>query len=410
MKKELTLVVLPLVLLIGSSLGQQKRPCPLDNFRNVNVTFDDVRKTSTFALDLFKEIKNAVPTGNIFISPYSVWSALTIAYFGAEGRTLTQLQNALKLDTKDRGYKTQRLLSAELARNKGVQLQEANRAYFTNRLRLEPCFQRVEFFDVQQSDFTNPARLAQEINGFVSRTTNGLISQIVGPQDLALATFVLVNAVYFKGLWEQPFDKQATRLEDFFCNPGRSCGKVEMMSRSPSSVSYVNNTNLGAEVISLPYLDSSVSMLLFLPWENVNTVEGVVDRLDLRALGATVSNLKKGLLKVKFPRFKLEQTLVDRMKAALGNLGITDLFSRGADLSAFTNSLDLNADVIIHKAVVDVTEEGTEAAAATAIFDTRFGGPRVTPQITFNRPFVFLIVDTRLGIVLFSGIFRNPPL
>ncbi|XP_076047522.1 leukocyte elastase inhibitor-like [Oratosquilla oratoria] len=402
--KDTPLALLPLVvLLIGSSSGSPSRTCPPDNFDKVNVTPEDISRTSSFGFDLFKKIKDQVPGQNLFFSSYSIWSALAIAYFGAEGKTLDQLQKVLRLGEKDKGYKIQRELSAELGKNTAVELDEANRAYFADSLILKECFRSGEFYDIHQVDFSDPVRLAREINAFVNSTTRGLIQKIVEPSSFEGSRFFLVNAVYFKGTWQDPFPEVLTRPGDFFCSPGVACGEVQMMGHS-SFFNHTNSTHLGAEVLELPYLDSSISMLLFLPWEGSVTVDEVVDRLNHTTLKKVVSELWETRIFIDLPRFKMEQTLIRELQRALKELGITELFSRKADLSAFTNSNDLMMKGLIHKAVVDVNENGTEAAAATSLF------PQSIPLvISFDRPFVFLILDKTFNLPIFSGIYRSPP-
>ncbi|XP_076047524.1 iris-like [Oratosquilla oratoria] len=403
--KDTPLALLPLVvLLIGSSSGSPSRTCPPDNFDKVIVTPEDISRTSSFGFDLFKKIKDQVPGQNLFFSSYSIWSALAIAYFGAEGKTLDQLQKVLRLGEKDKGYKIQRELSAELGKNTGVELDEANRAYFADSLVLEECFRRGDFYDIHQVDFSDTVRLAREINAFVNRTTRGLIPQLVEPNTLSATPFFLANAVYFKGAWQEPFPKYFTRPGDFFCSPGVVCGEPQMMNND-ALYNYGNDMHLGAEVLELPYLNSSISMLLFLPWEGSVTVDEVVDRLNSTALNATVGELQNIRMMVFLPKFKMEQTLKSGLGTALQELGITDLFSKNVNLSGFTKSVKLDASDVIHKAVVIVNEEGTEAAAGTGIFVPT----SLPPSIRFNRPFVFLIFDKTLGLSLFSGIYRSPP-
>ncbi|XP_076047526.1 serine protease inhibitor 88Ea-like isoform X2 [Oratosquilla oratoria] len=404
MKKELALTLIPLVaLLIGSSSGYVPRTCPPDNFDRVEISPEDTSRTSSFGFDLFKKIRDQVPGENLFFSSYSIWSALAIAYFGAEGRTLAQLQKVLRLKEKDKGYKTQRLLSAQLKKNVGIELDEVNRAYFADFLVLEKCFRSGDFYDIHQVDFSNPERLAKEINGFVNRTTRGFIPELVKPNDLQGSRYFLANAIYFKGSWQKPFPEHNTYLRKFFCSPGVACRKVQTM-QNDDLFNYGNDTHLGAEVLELPYLNSSISMLLFLPWEGAVTVDDVVDRLDLAALGGTLKGLEKQRILVYLPKFKMEQTLGHELGKALVDLGITDLLSVNSNLSAFTKSVKLKVDTIIHKAVVEVTERGTQAAAATGFTDRN-----LPPVFACNRPFIFMIVDKTLGLTLFSGIYRTPP-
>ncbi|XP_076047644.1 serine protease inhibitor-like [Oratosquilla oratoria] len=177
------------------------------------------------------------------------------------------------------------------------------------------------------------------------------------------------------------------------------------MMDQDSLYNYGNDTHLSAEVLELPYLNSSISMLLFLPWEGSVTVDNVVDRLDLTALDAAIRGLEYQRVRVFLPKFKMEQTLAKELQKALEELGIIDYFSSNANLSAFSKSLDVDGHNIIHKAVVEVNEKGTEAAAATVNIALQ----SLPPRVTFNRPFVFLILDKNLGLPLFSGIYRSPP-
>ncbi|XP_076047645.1 intracellular coagulation inhibitor 2-like [Oratosquilla oratoria] len=258
--------------------------------------------------------------------------------------------------------------------------------------------------DIRETDFRNPVAVAQDINGFVSQETRGLIRELVTPSHVARALLVLVNAVYFKGAWEDPFDRRFTKPADFFCSSQTltPSGKVQMMSDS-ARYNYYDSPTLGVEVLELPYAKSTMSMLAILPKPG-KTVDSVVDSLNLQTLGTIINSLSKTSMILEFPRFRMEQSLEDELKAALGAIGITELFSRNGNLSGFSKLLTRNAGDIVHKAVVDVTEEGTEAAAATGVI-TPLSLP---PRLSFNRPFVFMIIDKRLGLVFFTGIYRTP--
>ncbi|XP_076047516.1 leukocyte elastase inhibitor-like [Oratosquilla oratoria] len=407
MRTKLTLALLPLVILLGSSSGQGQ--CPQDNFASTSVTYDDVRDTSRFGLELFRRMSNQSLGENLFFSPYSIWSVFTIAYFGAEGNTLSQMNNVLRLRGKDAAFKTQRLLAFRLQENtQGVELNEANRAYIDTSLALGSCFKTNHFYEIRHEDLSNPARVAQEVNSYVDGATNGLIPKLLSPGSLQKTNLLLVNAIYFKGVWKHEFQKAITRPKDFCSAPGK-CRKVDMMTRPEVETPYINNQQLGAEVVELPYGNSSISMLLFLPWQD-RTVDSVVNQLDLPVLAKTLSDFKEEKIRIEFPKFKMEQTLQTRLIDTLEAMGLSDIFSLGqADLSGFSTTKALSITDAIHKAVVDINEEGTEAAAATALFDTRIGGLPRARNLSFNRPFVFLIVHKELGLVLFSGIYNTPP-
>ncbi|KAK7067620.1 putative serpin [Halocaridina rubra] len=359
-----------------------------------------------FGLNIFKQMVLEKQGSSIFISPYSLWSVLSLAYFGSEGRTRAQLENALGLSSKSGTFTNWNALKFMLQDSprspSGAKFRSTNRAYFSDKLNLMRCLSSI-LFDLRRVDFTDGNTAKNIINHDVNITTEGKISNFIDflPPN---TQFALINAVYFKGLWSSPFNPSGTRQQEFLIPPGRSAGTVDMMVQQ-SMFNHGSSSALGATILELPYSNSSISMYLILPdtWDT----DVVAQRLTRENFQEAVSQMTKKLVDVGLPKFKLTTKVEDELKSTLINLGIKDLFVPGvANLTAFTTSAAINADTAIHQATVEISEEGTVAAAASGVINTRFGGP--VTSFFCNRPFLFLINDKATGITLFAGKLMHP--
>ncbi|CAL4120430.1 unnamed protein product [Meganyctiphanes norvegica] len=356
-----------------------------------------------FGMNLFREVASNTDK-SIIISAYSIWSAFLLAYFGSGGRTQQQLERVLGVEGKTstfQRFKRLQFLIENPFPEDGAVVSTMNKAYFDQRVPLKKCISQL-IHNTEHINFRNFGNAAEIINQATSEATRGKITNLVEPRSLIGATFVLLNAIYFQGKWETPFKTREIVPTDFKDSRGNVIGQVDMMySQRQSKISQA--PALGAEILELPYANSSISMFLILP-------DGVDVNNVLRRL--TPENFQKSLEKhfdvqslVGVPKFKLETTLNNDLKQAMNLLGVTDLFSGQANLTSFSN-VPLRADSVVHKAVVEVSEEGTVAAAATAIIGTRSGGRR--KNMVFDKPFIFLIHDKQIGVSLFTGIFRHP--
>ncbi|XP_064083339.1 serine protease inhibitor 2.1-like [Macrobrachium nipponense] len=393
------------LLLAAACVSQTNRCFPDETPEPPNPRFP--QGVEDFGMAMFKSMAS-LKEGSLFVSPYSLWSVLTLAYFGSEGRTRHQLEEALNLRSKTGTFTNWNALKFLLQGNSqtqtvaGAKFNSLNRAYFATNLILQRCLTNI-LFDLRRVDFTRGDTAKNIINDDVHVTTEGKISNFldfIPPQT----QLVLINAVYFKGLWATPFNPKDTRRQEFLIPPGKSGGVVDMMVQT-GFFKHGYAPSLNASIVELPYQDTNTSMFVILP-DTLDT-DRVLQLLDRTTFQEAVSQMTRKKVEVVLPRFKLTTRVESELKTALSLLGITDLFdARTANLTAFSATETLYADKAIHEATVEVTEEGTVAAAASGILVTRFGGNLV--NFVCNRPFVFLITDKNTGITLFAGKLVHP--
>ncbi|XP_037791238.1 leukocyte elastase inhibitor A-like [Penaeus monodon] len=356
-------------------------------------------QVTPFSLGLFREV--LPPSGNFLFSPFSVWSALVLAYFGSRGDTKTQMERVLRLTTKEDTLALYRALTQISESPENYTMDLANRIYVDNALPLYECVARVLPDEVKNVDFSQADLAAAEINQFVNSRTKGNIPHLVEPLDVSLARVVFVNAVYFKGLWEHQFSPRDTTRERFDMSPGRH-SSVDMMVRT-EMYGFGVSEELDADVVELPYRGGAASLFVLLPRDRRtgDELDRMLQRLTPAALASAVGNLTPTKIQLKFPKYKLESSLRNELIQALTRLGLRDLFSPAANLTTFSPVGGLRITNGVHKAVMEVDEAGAEASAGTAL---------VARQLTFvcNRPFLFFIHDKMIDNILFVGVFREP--
>ncbi|XP_045596624.2 LOW QUALITY PROTEIN: ipis-1 [Procambarus clarkii] len=408
---------LAVVLLMGLT-GVVRPQCVSNNDTLPLPPKPDLAHITPFAIDLFKELNPAGTTGNFFFSPYSVWNALLLAYFGSAARTRQQLEQVLRLNDKADTLATYRALN-RLYRERGANTSDyvidlANRVYVDQQFPLRPCVRDV-LQEVETIDFGKAEEAAARINQLVNQTTRGKIPELVTPSVVSGVPMVLVNAAYFKGLWSNQFNVSKTVPEKFFFSPDKHTF-VPMM-KLLSSFKVGESKELGASVLEMPYKGEAASMFVLLPHtpdsttgvDNTTTtpLDAMLGRLTSDTLRAAFAGLEKHEVDLQMPKFKLDQEITDELINALQRQGIKDLFTSAANLTTYDPSGQLRVSRGIHKAVVEVNEEGSEAAAATGIIVT-FSLPPKPKKFTLNRPFVFLIHDNHTNNILFIGIYRKP--
>ncbi|XP_063853791.1 serine protease inhibitor 88Ea-like [Scylla paramamosain] len=381
---------------------------------NVPVSSSNLSYISDFGLNLFRELfpYNATDR-NFFFSPYSVWSALSLAYFGSAGDTEEQLGTVLGEKDKIsalKSWKTVEFLYKMRQENQSsYTLRVANRAYFDHSVSLRPCLDEIFPTELQRIDFLHVGDAAEEINEFVSNTTKGRIPQLVTPDRLQGARMVLVNAAFFKGVWLYQFKESATKKELFYSTL-EDYTFVDMMQQK-GNFGYGVSEELGASILELPYTGEAVSMYILLPpfLAGEGGFSAMVGRLTGAALHRAIDSTWRTQLEVKIPKFKLEESIGDELMGALSRMGVTDLFdSSRANMTTFSDTEMLSVGGSVHRALVEVSEEGTEAAAATALISWRIARP-VSPTIfECNHPFLFLIYDNLTHNILFLGAYKNP--
>ncbi|XP_063853628.1 intracellular coagulation inhibitor 1-like [Scylla paramamosain] len=319
------------------------------------------------------------------------------------GNTQQELQRVLGYVNKTHTLSNWNALRFFLESGSGdAILNVANRGYFSDQLDLNRCL-TSRLFDLQVVDFTKNEAARQAINREVNTTTQGRIPELI--TFLSPNTrFALVNAIFFKGIWETEFDPEQTQPHEFLVPPGVSSGSVPMMNRVGFMVAG-QAEGLDALMVELPYRDSNVSMYILLPNNPLEPTTALTSRLNPASFAAAVRGLpRETYVQLTMPKFKLTTRYENELKEALATLGMTSLFDPSrANLRGFADPTSpLFVDTTIHQATVEVNEEGTVAAGGTALINTRIG-PQNPLIVTVNRPFMYLIVEKRTRIPLFIG-------
>lgn len=367
--------------------------------------------TSRFSLKLYDQILKQQRTGktNTFLSPTSVMLALAMTYNGADGTTRQAMARALEiegmsLEETNRAFAD--LKSALAPADPKIQLKIANSLWARNGFTLDPAFverNRQHYgAEITSLNFSDPAA-AKTINSWVSKNTEGKIEKIIGEIEPEKVLF-LINAIYFKGEWQVPFKKENTKPDTFKLAGGEQ-KELPMMSQAGNYLYYKGKD---FQSVALPYGKGSVSMYIFLPDEQKGLDQFERD-LTPENWDTWMKSFRYNPGDLKLPRFKVEweSTLNDALKA----LGMEEAFSERANFSQMAklppgNTLSISE--VKHKAVCEVNEEGTVAAAATSVGMGLASAPPERFTMKVDRPFFFAIRDNVTGVILFMGSVTNP--
>lgn len=373
-----------------------------------------VRGNNEFALDLYAEISDIPGSENIFFSPYSISSALGMTYSGARGQTAVDMAEALHFtlpaDGINRAFHsiTETLNSGSLH---GAESGEPFTLAISNGLWVQNGFELLDHFvteitryysaSVENLDFSNDAEGSREIiNDWVAESTMDKILNLIPSGALGADTrVVLTNAVYFKASWRHPFNEHATADSRFMLTDG-SAVSVPMMTQT-EHFDYVSTE--GCSAVELGYAGGSASMLIILP-------DGDMQEFQHNFNADMLETIRRGLssrnIHLSMPRFEFSESI--GLSDILSSLGMESAFGSNADFSGFTGNRDLYISEVLHKAFVKVDEEGTEAAAATAVIMNLLCMPETPLEMNIDRPFVFLILDRTTGSIIFMGRVMDP--
>ncbi len=383
-----------------------------------NVPADDLAALVTgntrFAFNLYQQVRGEPK--NLIYSPYSISLALAMTYAGARTETEQQMADALQFTLpQDRLHPAFNALDLALA-NRAAPLSPAGGQGFklriVNRLWGQAGYSFLaEFLDVLAENYgaglalldfiaaTEASRVA--INNWVSEQTAGRIADLIPQGTIDASTrLVLTNAIYFKAAWSQQFDERDTLDKPFNLLDGSQV-TVPMM-RQTASFGYA--TGDGYQVVELPYEGHQLSMVVLLP--AAGRFDEFEAQLDGARVESTVSGISSRRLDLSMPKFTF--TLDLGLKAVLGALGMPIAFSDLADFSGMNGARDLLIGDVIHKAFVAVDEQGTEAAASTAVIVIATAVPTEPESVVIDRPFLFIIRDRQTAAILFVGRVLNP--
>jgi serpin B len=380
-------------------------------FAQQNTGFSSVvNGNNAFAFDLYAKLASG--KGNIFFSPYSISTALAMTYAGARGKTESQMARVMYFRKDRKGFhKTYGEMQSRIngvQKEGNVKLCVANSLWMQKDYKFLPSFLALTQTNYDAAfnyvDYKKDAEAARvSINTWVAQKTNDKIKDLIGQGALDATTkMVLANAIYFKGSWAQKFDTAMTKEQPFRISSKDSVN-VRMMTLYGQEFGYLKDNKV--ECIRLPYAGNDLSMIIILPKkrDGLNEIESTLTKGQVNGFCA---NLRKTEVTVCVPKFKITRDFL--LNKQLSSLGMSDAFGRSADFSGMDDTRSLFISAVIHKAFVDVNEEGTEAAAATGVVMMTKCMPGTPPMFCADHPFIFLIRDNATGSILFMGRIVNP--
>lgn len=398
------LLFIPICLFINPAFSQTS-----NNTANPVDAAGVVSANNQFAFDLYAKYKSK--EGNIFFSPYSISTALAMTYEGARGKTQEEIQAVFHFPIDDNA---RRNAFAEIyyeinKKDKDYTLSTANALWAEKDYQFLPeYFNLIDKYyggKVTNLNFVRePEASRLTINNWVEEHTNNRIKDLISPGAISdLTRLILTNAVYFKGKWFKEFDPELTKEEDFKVTPGRSIN-VQMMNLSTKGLSYFENDQL--QILELPYEGEDLSMVILLP--KSSDLKNLEESLTTEKLSEWRKGLYEREVKVYIPKFKFESKYF--MAGDLTAMGMPTAFDPTADFSGMTGQKDLFISQVIHQAFVEVNEEGTEAAAATAVgmYLKAIAIPEDSKIFKADHPFIFIIEERKTGNILFLGRVNEP--
>jgi serpin B len=370
-----------------------------------------VMGNTAFGFDLYGELRR--DAGNLFLSPFSISTALGMAAAGARGKTLEEMERVMHLPTDAHsafGAVIKSLNAEPDAKKRGFTLNTANALWAQKGYPWKPEYKKLVtdayaagLFDV---DFISAPEAARgTINAWVEKETNDKIKELLPPDSVSSDTrLVLTNAIYFKGDWLDKFEKKDTKDLPFTKADGKKVDTPIMFR--VGGYSYTEDDAM--QVLDMPYAGKRISMTVILPkkTDGLAAIEKDINASKLAAILKSLQHEKE--VHVHLPRFKVEKSF--ELKKPLTALGMKAAFGN-ADFSGMHNGGEgLSISAVIHKAFVDVNEEGTEAAAATGVVVGLSAAPMPPKPKYFkaDHPFLFLIRDQKTGSVLFMGRLDTP--
>ncbi len=365
---------------------------------------------NAFSADLYTRLA-AEKDGNLFFSPASISAALTLTYAGARGETAEEMAAVLHLpqpaDAVHPAWAA--LLGALKSSDKGLTVSTANALWGQRGFGFDAGYVSLvgKYYGggLREADYAaDPDAAREEINGWVAANTANRIRDLLAPGEVTTDTrLVLANAVYFKGKWAKAFDPKDTRERDFRTSDGETV-KVGMMHARESFEYAETNT---VQVLEMPYRGDRFAMVVVLP-RAADGLPAVEKALTAGTLDRWLGRLEPAEVTTDLPRFESTAKL-SKLTETLRAMGMIRAFGADADFSGLAPGRQLYLSFVVHKAFVEVDEEGTEAAAATGV-GMAWGGISVLRERTFtaDHPFLFFIRDTQSGVILFMGRFTGP--
>jgi len=353
-----------------------------------------------FTFSLYERLKE--PEKNLLFSPYSIFTCISMAYAGANGKTATEIEKALSITT-ERGYFFQ---IAETTNNELLKKVHIANGFWADRdtfflSAFRHLIEKNYQAQVESLDFQNRERSTSIINEWTRNQTKGKIETILAPDDINTSTrLVLTNAIYFQDNWKQPFDPKLNR-EVLFKKSSSKSVFIPMMHMT-QDCSYYEDELL--QLILLPLQEKNMAALFFLP-----KTDSFLDKLvNQTALNSYLDQIENKSIAITLPKFSLKQRFY--LKETLISLGMKEAFSDHANFSLANGMRDLFIDRVVHEALFTIDERGLLAAGSTASSLGLTSVPEQSSSTSFlaDHPFIFMLVDLENRIPLFIGKVHNP--
>uniref|UniRef100_A0A8C8UQR6 Serpin domain-containing protein n=1 Tax=Peromyscus maniculatus bairdii TaxID=230844 RepID=A0A8C8UQR6_PERMB len=375
--------------------------------QNNRTPVDNLALTSTntdFAFSLYKELALNNPDKNVVFSPFSISTALAILSLGARNKTLEEILEGLKFSLTEtpeaaihQGFG--HLLHMLSQSGDQVQIRTGSAMFIEKHLQILAEFKEkaraLYQAEASVADFQQPDEAKKLINDYVNKQTQGKIKELISDLD-ENTIMVLMNYIYFKGKWKSPFEPHFTFESEFYLDKKRTV-KVPMMHHTFLTTPYFRDEDLNCSVVELKYTGNA-SALFILP------DEGKMQQLEASLRPETLKKWKDSLSPrmiddLYMPKFSISTDY--SLEKILPQLGIREVFSMLADLSGITGAKELRVSQVVHKAVLDVAETGTEAAAATEFEEVYISSQFKSITVRFNRPFLMFVSETNTQTTLF---------
>ncbi|XP_008105388.1 protein Z-dependent protease inhibitor [Anolis carolinensis] len=360
---------------------------------------------TNFGFNLYRKIAMK-HDNNIFFSPLSLSFVLSIFLLASKGETHNQIIQSLNLHLLN-GKENQlpalcQQLRNNITKNQEFTLLQNSFSFIQKDFQINEAFHNLskQYFDMEYLtvDFHNSTLATNIVNEHIKQKTGGRIPALFDAFDQQ-AKIILVNYFLFRGKWKQPFSMKFTEVETFYIDNYRSV-QVPMMFKT-ERVASTFDKNLQCVVLKLPY-KGSVHMLIVMPEEEADFMD-LEDHLTIELVDSWLKNMETRKKDIYFPKFKLDQSY--HVEELLQDMGIKDLFSYKADLGHLSNQRFMKISQVLQRAVIEVDERGTEAAAVSGSEILAYSLP---PTVRVNRPFLFMIYEEILNTLLFMGRVINP--
>lgn len=368
---------------------------------------DSYEFNNRFAIDFYRKVVTT-SKGNVFFSPVSLSCAMSMAYAGTKNETEKQISAVFHFPANNTGFhKKMGSLSRNLkSKNKGVEINMVNRLWLENTFNIRRSYSKL-----MKSAYKSPISMVDfiskyeqsrlQINDYILKQTHEKIKDILPPNSVDNQTrLIITNAIYFKGQWEMQFDKKRTRENEFYTSPDTKV-RCQMMGIK-DKFNYYEDQKIKA--VELFYADERYSLMILLPLESV-VVSEVEKEITTERIKKITGAMNREEVIISIPKFRISAGY--QLRKMLSEMGMPVAFSLNADLSGINGKNDLKITDVFHQAFVEVNEEGTEAAAATAVV-VGIKSISLSKEFNANRPFIFFIMDKKTDAILFMGKLSNP--